>query len=73
VVVVGFDVLGMVGVAVPALPVVLPELPKNSVVVTLDPDVAAVFPGAREANDALRTLAGVIRRYQVRRPSRQSA
>ena len=41
--------------------------PKNSVVVTLDPDVAAVFPGAREANDALRTLVGVIRRYQVRR------
>ena len=46
--------------------------PKNSVVVTLDPDVAAVFPGAREANDALRTLASVIRRYQVRRPSRRS-
>ena len=29
--------------------------PKNSVVVTLDPEVAAVFPRAREANDALRT------------------
>lgn len=46
---------------------------KGSIVVTLDPDVAAVFPGAREANDALRALAGVIRRHQVRRPSRRSA
>src|SRR5216684_3338813 len=27
---------------------------KGSIVVTLDPDVAAVFPGAREANEALR-------------------
>ena len=33
---------------------------KGSIVITLDPDVAAVFPGAREANDALRVLAGVI-------------
>jgi hypothetical protein len=31
--------------------------PKGSIVVMLDPDVAAVFPGAREANDALRALA----------------
>ena len=46
---------------------------KGSVVVTLDPDVAAVFPGAQEANDALRALAGVIRRHHVRRPSRRSA
>jgi len=46
---------------------------KGSVVVTLDPDVAAVFPGAREANDALRALAGVIRRHRVRRSSRRSA
>ena len=46
---------------------------KGSIVVTLDPDVAAVFPGAREANDALRALAGVIRRHQTRRPSRRSA
>jgi hypothetical protein len=46
---------------------------KGSIVVTLDPDVAAVFSGAREANDALRALAGVIRRHKTRRPSRRSA
>ena len=46
---------------------------KGSIVVTLDPDVAAVFRGAREANDALRALAGVIRRHRVRRSSRRSA
>jgi hypothetical protein len=46
---------------------------KGSIVVTLDPDVAAVFPGAREANDALRALAGVIRRHQARRLSGRSA
>jgi len=46
---------------------------KGSIVVTLDPDVAAVFRGAREANDALRALAGLIRRHRVRRSSRQSA
>jgi hypothetical protein len=37
---------------------------KGSVVITLDPDVAAVFPGAREANEALRALAGLIRQHQ---------
>ncbi len=46
---------------------------RGSIVVTLDPDVAAVFPGAREANDALRALAGVIRSHKTRRPSRRSA
>lgn len=46
---------------------------KGRIVVTLDPDVAAVFPGAREANDALRALAGVIRSHKTRRPSRRSA
>jgi len=46
---------------------------KGSLVVTLDPDVATVFPGAREANDALRALAGVIRSQKTRRPSRRSA
>ena len=44
---------------------------KGSIVVTLDPDVAAVFPGAREVNDALRVLAGAIRR--ARRSARRSA
>jgi hypothetical protein len=46
---------------------------KGSIVVTLDPDVAAVFRGAREANEALRALAGVIRNHRTRRPSRRSA
>jgi hypothetical protein len=46
---------------------------KGSLVVTLDPDVAAVFSGAREANDALRALAGVIRNHQTPRRSRRSA
>jgi hypothetical protein len=46
---------------------------KGSVVVTLDPDVAAVFPGASEANDALRVLARVMRRHRVRRSTRRSA
>jgi hypothetical protein len=47
---------------------------KDTIVITLDPDVAAVFPGARQANEALRALAGLIKRHQLRRtPSRQSA
>ena len=47
---------------------------KGSIVITLDPDVAAVFPGARQANEALRAIAGVIRKHQPRRTaSRQSA
>lgn len=50
-----------------------PRYAKGSIVVTLDPDVAKVFPSAGEANDALRALAGVIRRHQTRSPSRRSA
>jgi hypothetical protein len=46
---------------------------KSTLVVTLDPDVAAVFPGAREANEALRALATVIRSHKTRRTSRRSA
>ena len=46
---------------------------KGGLVVTLDPDVAAVFPGAREANEALRALVGLIRSHKIRRPSRRSA
>lgn len=39
---------------------------KGGLVVTLDPDVAAVFPGPRgEANEALRALAGVDRAPSV--------
>lgn len=49
------------------------RFPKGSIVVTLDADVASVFPGAREANEALRALAGVIRSHRARRPSGRSA
>jgi hypothetical protein len=37
---------------------------KGTLVVTLDPDVAAVFPGAREVNEALRALAGVMKKHR---------
>jgi len=45
---------------------------QGSSVVVLDPDVTAVFPNAAEANEALRALAGIIRRHQPRpaRPRR---
>ena len=47
---------------------------KGSIVIALDPDVAAVFPGTRQANEALRALAGLIRKHQPRRTAaRQSA
>jgi len=46
---------------------------KGGLVVTLDPDVADVFPGAREANEALRALARLIRSHKMRAPSRRSA
>jgi hypothetical protein len=39
----------------------------GSVVVVLDPDVAATFGTSKEANEALRALAGII---QKRRPRR---
>ena len=39
----------------------------GSLVVVLEPDVAAVFPSAGEANEALRALAGIIRKHRPRR------
>lgn len=42
----------------------------GSIVVVLEPDVAAVFPSANEANDALRALAAIIGK---RRPSRKAS
>ena len=41
----------------------------ESSVIVLEPDVAASFPTAGEANDALRALAAIIRKH---RPARQS-
>jgi hypothetical protein len=46
---------------------------KGALVVTLDPDVAVVFPGAREVNDALRALAGLVKKHRARRSSRRTA
>jgi hypothetical protein len=39
----------------------------GSIVVVLEPDVAAVFPDARETNEALRALAGIIQKHRPRR------
>lgn len=40
----------------------------GSTVVVLEPDVAAAFPSSGEANEALRALAGIIRKHGSRRP-----
>lgn len=46
----------------------------GSIVVVLEPDVAKVFPSARETNAALRALAGIIQKHRPRRTtSRRSA
>jgi hypothetical protein len=39
----------------------------GSIVVVLEPDVAAVFPSAGQANEALRALAGIIQKHRPRR------
>ena len=36
----------------------------GSMVVVLEPDVAAVFPDAGQVNEALRALAGIIHKHQ---------
>jgi hypothetical protein len=41
----------------------------GSVVVVLEPDVAAAFPSSGEANEALRALAGIIQKHRSRRPA----
>lgn len=41
----------------------------GSAVVVLEPDVAAVFPTAKEANDALRALATIIQKHRPRKSS----
>jgi hypothetical protein len=46
---------------------------KGAMVVTLDPDVAVIFPWARAVNEALRTLARTMKKRRVRRPSRRTA
>jgi len=39
----------------------------GSMVVVLEPDVAAAFPSAGQANAALRALAGIIQKHRPRR------
>jgi hypothetical protein len=46
-----------------------PQYAAGSAVVVLEPDVAAAFPSAQEANEALRALAGIIRKHRSRRPA----
>ena len=41
----------------------------GSIVVVLEPDVAAAFPSAGKANEALRALAGIIQKHRPRRPA----
>jgi hypothetical protein len=38
----------------------------GSVVVVLEPDVAAAFPDSDKANEALRALAGIIQKHRPR-------
>jgi len=41
----------------------------GSVVVVLEPDVAAAFPNSEKANEALRALAGITPKHRTRRAS----
>ncbi len=41
----------------------------GSVVVVLDPDVAAAFPSSAAANEALRSLARIIQKHRAPRPA----
>jgi hypothetical protein len=41
----------------------------GSVVVVLEPDVAFTSGGSKEANDALRALAGIIKKRRPRKTS----
>jgi len=43
-----------------------PLYSEAGVVVTLDADIADVFPGAKAANEALRTLADLVRKQRDR-------
>lgn len=44
---------------------------KGSTVVVLEPDVAAMFPTAGEANDASRSLAAIIQKHRPPRGTRR--
>ena len=44
-----------------------PRYAAGSLVVVLEPDVAAAFPSAGQANEALRALAGIIQKHRPRR------
>jgi hypothetical protein len=42
-------------------------------VVVLDPDVAEIFPNARAVNEALRTMARLVRKASKKPPRRRTA
>ena len=44
---------------------------EGACLVTLDPDVAAVFPDSSSVNEALRALAGIIRQHRGGRQARK--
>ena len=45
----------------------------GSSMVVLEPDVAAAFPTAGEANDALRALAAIIQKHRPQRRQRRTS
>jgi len=45
----------------------------GSSVVVLEPDVAAAFPNSKDANEALRALAGIISKHRARRTAQRRA
>lgn len=44
--------------------------PKGSLTITLDPEVAAVFPSSTDANEALRSLARLLQAQQKLRANK---
>ena len=46
---------------------------RGSGVVVLEPDVAATFPTAGEANEALRALAGIMHKHVIRDTARRDS
>ncbi len=48
------------------------RLHKGSNLVKLDEDVAAIFPTEKAVNDALRSLAKIIRQYEHSAPARST-
>jgi hypothetical protein len=43
------------------------RVPKDSILISIDPDVAKIFPDSESVNDALRALSTIIKRRTKRR------